>query len=81
MKYEAVILMVLFSFISVAQSEVVGKIKTEIIAQKELAYVFHIPINTNEKKPLIIFLHGSVEKGIYIIKSKSTRPFQVFKKL
>ncbi|SHG18101.1 Phospholipase/Carboxylesterase [Flavobacterium micromati] len=79
MKYEAVILMVLFSFISVAQSEVVGKIKTEIIAQKELAYVLHIPITTNEKKPLIIFLHGSGEKGTDIEKVKIHGPFKYLK--
>jgi len=79
MKYNLALLLFLFSFISFAQSEIVGKIKTEIIAQKELAYVLHIPKNVKEKKPLIVFLHGSGEKGTDIEKVKTHGPFKYLK--
>jgi predicted peptidase len=32
-------------------------------SKHELGYALHIPANTKEKKPLIVFLHGSGEKG------------------
>jgi predicted peptidase len=74
MKYKVTIIIFLFSIISIAQSEVRGRIKTEIIAKKEIAYVLNIPKNTTEKKPLIIFLHCSGEKGTDIEKVKTHGP-------
>jgi predicted peptidase len=79
MKYKVTIIIFLFSIISIAQSEVIGRIKTEIIAKKEIAYVLNIPKNTTEKKPLIIFLHGSGEKGTDIEKVKTHGPFKYLK--
>ena len=79
MKYKVTLLLFLFSLISFAQSEIMGKIKTEILAKKELAYILHIPEMGNEKKPLIVFLHGSGEKGINTEKVKTHGPFKYLK--
>ncbi|MBG6110158.1 putative peptidase [Flavobacterium sp. CG_9.10] len=53
--------------------------KTEIVEKHELGYVLHMPANTKEKKPLIIFLHGSGEKGTDIEKVKVHGPFKYLK--
>ncbi|MEC5166362.1 putative peptidase [Flavobacterium sp. PL11] len=79
MKYKIILSTLLFSLISFAQSEVVGKIKTEIVYQQELGYALHIPKDIKEKKPLIIFLHGSGEKGKDIEKMKIHGPFKYLK--
>lgn len=79
MKHKAVLLLFLFSFISFAQIEIVGTIKTKITVQNELAYALHIPKKGNEKKPLIVFLHGSGEKGNDIEKVKTHGPFKYLK--
>lgn len=46
---------------------------------KELNYALHIPSSTKEKKPLILFLHGSGEKGNDIEKVKLHGPFKYLK--
>ncbi|WP_348811556.1 prolyl oligopeptidase family serine peptidase [Flavobacterium maritimum] len=69
----------LFSLNSFSQSDVNGKLKTEIVEKHELGYALHIPANTKEKKPLIIFLHGSGEKGNDIEKVKVHGPFKYLK--
>lgn len=69
----------LFSLNSFSQSDVNGKLRTEIVEKHELGYVLHIPENTKEKKPLIIFLHGSGEKGTDIEKVKAHGPFKYLK--
>ncbi|TDE07077.1 prolyl oligopeptidase family serine peptidase [Flavobacterium sandaracinum] len=79
MKYRRILLLILFSVSCFAQNEIVGKIKTEIINQNELVYALHIPKNTKEKKPLIVFLHGSGEKGTDIEKVKAHGPFKYLK--
>lgn len=66
----------LFSF---AQTDVTGKIKTERVAKHELNYALHRPASTIEKKPLLIFLHGSGEKGTDIEKVKVHGPFKYLK--
>ena len=66
----------LFSF---AQTDVTGKIKTEIVTTHELNYALHVPKSSKEKKPLIIFLHGSGEKGTDIEKVKVHGPFKYLK--
>jgi predicted peptidase len=53
--------------------------KTEIVEKHELGYALHIPANAKEKKPLIIFLHGSGEKGTDIEKVKVHGPFKYLK--
>lgn len=79
MKYKIVIITLLVSIVSFAQSEVKGKIKTEIVYQRELGYVLHVPKNSKESKPLIVFLHGSGEKGTDIEKVKTHGPFKFLK--
>ncbi|MFV8370692.1 prolyl oligopeptidase family serine peptidase [Flavobacterium sp. LB2R40] len=79
MKYLMVITAFLVSWNLFSQTEIVGKIKTEIVQKRELAYALHVPKNTKEKKPLIVFLHGSGEKGIDIEKVKAHGPFKYLK--
>jgi predicted peptidase len=79
MKHKLAVVALLFSFISFAQTTVNGKIKTEIIQKHELGYALHIPANIKEKKPLLIFLHGSGEKGSDIEKVKIHGPFKYLK--
>ncbi|MCV9929177.1 prolyl oligopeptidase family serine peptidase [Flavobacterium sp. LS1R49] len=79
MKYKLAVVVLLFSFISFAQTTVNGKIKTEIIQKHELGYALHIPADIKEKKPLLIFLHGSGEKGTDIEKVKIHGPFKYLK--
>ncbi|MFA9188330.1 prolyl oligopeptidase family serine peptidase [Flavobacterium sp. FBOR7N2.3] len=79
MKYKIIVVALLFSLHSFSQSDVNGKLKTEIVEKHELSYALHIPANTKEKKPLIIFLHGSGEKGTDIEKVKVHGPFKYLK--
>lgn len=67
------------SFLSFSQSDKIGNIKTEIVVKKELNYILHVPKNTNEKKPLLIFLHGSGEKGTDLEKVKVHGPLKYLK--
>ncbi len=79
MRYIIIIISFLFSWNSFAQTEVKGKIQTKIVTEKELSYALHIPENSKEKKPLIVFLHGSGEKGTDIEKVKIHGPFKYLK--
>ncbi len=79
MKYEIIVIAFLCSLNSFSQSDINGKMKTEIVEKHELGYALHIPANTKEKKPLIIFLHGSGEKGTDIEKVKVHGPFKYIK--
>lgn len=72
-------LLLLVAQYSFSQSNVIGSIKTEVIKKRELNFVLHIPENTTEKKPLILFLHGSGEKGTDIEKVKTHGPFKYLK--
>jgi predicted peptidase len=78
-KYLSLSIALLATFFSFAQTDVTGKIKTESIEKHELSYALHRPKNTKEKKPLIIFLHGSGEKGTDIEKVKVHGPFKYLK--
>jgi predicted peptidase len=79
MKYTIIVIAFLCSLNSFSQSDVNGKMKTEIVGKHELGYALHIPANAKEKKPLIIFLHGSGEKGTDIEKVKVHGPFKYLK--
>jgi predicted peptidase len=76
MKYIISVLAFLLATASFSQSVVNGKMKIEIVQKHELGYALHIPANTREKKPLIVFLHGSGEKGTDIEKLKIYGPFK-----
>lgn len=79
MKHKIVLIALLFSFLTYAQKDINGILKTEIVQKHEMGYALHIPVNTKEKKPLIIFLHGSGEKGNDIEKVKIHGPFKYLK--
>lgn len=79
MKYKIIVIAFLFSLNSFSQSEVNGKIKTEIVVKHELGYVLHIPKNVKEKKPLLVFIPGDGEKGLDIERVKIHGPFKYLK--
>jgi predicted peptidase len=66
-------------FFSFAQTDVTGKINTEITEKQELGFAVHLPINTKDKKHVIIFLYGAGEKGTDIEKVKVHGPFKYIK--
>jgi predicted peptidase len=78
-KYLFTGVVLLATFFSIAQADVTGKIYTDIVKKHELGYALHLPKNTNENKPLIIFLHGSGEKGTDIALVKVHGPFKYLK--
>jgi predicted peptidase len=78
-KYLNLSIALLVTVFSFAQTDITGKIETESVANHELSYALHRPENTKEKKPLIIFLHGSGEKGTDIEKVKVHGPFKYLK--
>jgi len=61
---------------SFAQKVKDGSFKTEIVQKKQLNYLLNIPADTKAKKPLIVFLHGSGEKGSDLEKVKVHGPFK-----
>lgn len=70
----------LLSLSALAQKDQSGSFKTEIVLKKQLGYALHVPENAKkEKKPLIIFLHGSGEKGTDIEMVKVHGPFKYLK--
>lgn len=79
MKDKLALLMLLFSVICFAQTEVTGTIKTEVVVKHELGYALHKPANTKDKKPLIVFISGDGEKGTDIEKVKINGPLKYLK--
>jgi len=65
-----------FSNFSFAQKDIAGTVKTEVIKKKSIQYALHIPENSKDKKPLIVFLHGAGERGTDIEKVKVHGPFK-----
>lgn len=79
MKFINCLLFLLFTKFAYSQTIVNGSIKTETVEKRELNYLLHAPKNISEKKPLIIFLHGSGEKGNDLEKVKAHGPFKYLK--
>lgn len=79
MKKQLLFLILTISQFSFSQRDVNGIMKTEIFEKHELGYALHIPANTKEKKALIVFLHGSGEKGTDIELVKVHGPFKYLK--
>lgn len=69
-------LVVSCSFQSFAQETKKGTFTLDIVQRKTYGYAIHIPKNTREKEPLLVFLHGDGEKGTDIEKVKIHGPFQ-----
>lgn len=54
----------LCSGLAYAQKDIAGSFKTEITVKKQLTYLLHVPeVAKKGKKPLIVFMHGSGERG------------------
>lgn len=70
-----IFLLFIFPFEIVAQ-ESKGSFSTEIKKQLSYGYILQKPENLKEKKPLLIFLHGSGEKGTDLEKVKSHGPLK-----
>lgn len=64
---------------SYSQTATEGSFKSEIITPFDLHYILHKPENTSVLKPLLIFLHGSGEKGNDLEKLKVLGPLQYLK--
>lgn len=63
MKFSSALLILMFSLTAFAQKQESGTFKTTYEVKKELGYLLSTPKKSSEKKPLIIFLHGSGERG------------------
>lgn len=72
-------IVIFVSIPSFAQKVKDGSFKTEIVQKKQLNYLLNIPADTKAKKPLIVFLHGSGEKGSDLEKVKVHGPFKYLK--
>lgn len=70
----ATILLFVFSF-GVNAQELKDEFKKEIKIEKRISYVLDYPQNTKEKVPLIVFLHGSGERGANLDMVKEHSPF------
>ena len=74
MKNSVAILLVIFSF-EVFSQEIEGSFSKEIKTKVQLNYILQLPTNQKEKFPLIIFLHGSGERGTDLALVKNHSPF------
>ena len=74
MKNIVAILLVIFSF-EVFSQEIQGSFSKEIKTKVQLNYILQLPTNQKEKFPLIIFLHGSGERGTDLALVKNHSPF------
>lgn len=68
------LLFLLLPFLSQAQ-EVKAEFKKEIKVEKTISYVFDFPQNAKGNVPLIVFLHGSGERGTNLEMVKAHSPF------
>jgi predicted peptidase len=68
-----------FTSSTFAQSDVKGALAFEITQKINVGYSLHIPKNTKEKKPLIIFIAGDGEKGTDTEKLKIHGPLKYIK--
>lgn len=79
MKNKLLFLFLIITQLTFSQNIVNGVLNTEIVNKRELRFILHTPKNHKEKKPLIVFLHGSGEKGNNIEKVKEHGPFKYLK--
>lgn len=79
MKYILIVPAFFFSVFSFAQKDIVAKEQIVLVQKQELGYALHIPSESKEKKPLLIFLHGSGENGSDVEKVKIHGPFNYLK--
>jgi predicted peptidase len=65
----------IFHFEGVSQ-QTIGSFSTKIITTNAYGYILHKPTDLKSKKPLLIFLHGSGERGNDVEKIKSHGPLK-----
>lgn len=71
-----IILFFLFTVVCFAQNETTGVFNSQINTQFELSYILNKPNNFKDNMPLIVFLHGSGEKGDDLQKIKAHGPLK-----
>jgi len=71
--------LIAFCFVGYSQTETKGAIQSQIVTKFELGYILSKPENTKESKPLIVFLHGSGERGSDLEKVKVHGPLKYIK--
>lgn len=79
MKIIALFLLLIVNQLSHSQNNISGTITNEITFKKQIGYALHIPKNSKEKKPLLIFIPGDGEKGVDIERVKIHGPFKYLK--
>lgn len=73
------LLLLLLPFVGLGQTTTNGNFSTEISYKKNYGYVLQSPENKKDKKPLIVFLHGSGERGSDVEKVKVHGPLKYTK--
>jgi len=74
MKLKIILLLLGFSSFAMAQ-EIKAEFNKEVKIQKNLSYILDIPKEAKNKIPLIVFLHGSGERGSDLEIVKAHSPF------
>ncbi len=74
--YRILLIAIFISVPSFAQKTEGGSFTTEVSVNKSLKYLLHVPQKGSQKKPLIIFLHGSGERGSDLEKVKVHGPIK-----
>lgn len=70
------LLLLAFSFgLKVSAQELKAEFKKEIKKEKQISYILDYPENAKGKVPLMVFLHGSGERGNDLEKVKAHSPF------
>jgi predicted peptidase len=75
MKNYLVFIIIFLFKISLFSQEIKATFSKEITSTINLQYVLDVPSNTKEKFPLIVFLHGSGERGTDLELVKNHSPF------
>lgn len=79
MKRNLVILLLVLPLLVFSQTESKGTFTTELTYKKNYGYILQSPENKKSKKPLIVFLHGSGERGSDVDKVKVHGPLKYIK--
>ena len=69
-------LLILFFAGNLSSQEIKSALNKQITEIKQISYILDYPQNAKGKVPLIVFLHGSGERGTDLDKVKSNGPFQ-----
>nr|WP_294773785.1 hypothetical protein [uncultured Flavobacterium sp.] len=62
--------------VNTVSQETTGSFNTKITTDYSYGYLLHKPEDLKSKKPLIVFLHGSGERGTDLEKLKVHGPFK-----